>query len=319
MKNNYLTIFAILLVNFMACDGPSSDLKKVASVSSASALPNTVQTTVNPNDFNAYWFAGKAELASYDLKIDRYDEPRKGYAAFVFVTEDLSKTRHVKLDNPDKAGDDRVPVLKLNAITRFQTGIYDYSLMSSLFTPIDVVKMPHSLKATTTVQDWCGHVFTQMDYVKNNTYKVSQYSYFEMEGDKVFDTEEPVPPSRGVLLEDEIFTRLRINPASLPEKAMIIPNLTFTRLRHKPVTASAATISFKDMEEGLRLCTVNYPDLKRRVEISFEAAFPHKIKSFAEFDGDKEMSRGTLIKSMMSDYWNKHDNQSDYMREMLGL
>jgi hypothetical protein len=295
MKKYILFAFALLSVPFFACN-----------------TPNAVQVAFNANDFNAYWYAGKAELASYDLKIDRYDEPRKGYVAFVFVTEDLSKSKHVKLDYPDKAGTDRVPVLKLNALSRFQTGVYDYSLMSSLFTPVDIQNNSHSLKATTTVQDWCGHVFTQLDYEKNNTYRVSQYSYFESEGDKVFNTE-------GVLLEDEIFTRLRINPASLPEKAMIIPNLTFTRLRHKPVAAANATIGFKDLENNLRVCTVEYPDLKRRLEVTFEGKFPHKITSFAEFSDNKEMSRATILKTMMSDYWNKHDNQSAYLREMLGL
>jgi hypothetical protein len=311
MKKNISLIILLFSIAFLACDAPNSGVKNVAKVA---AFDDAKFDGLNFNatDFNAYWYAGKAELAAYDYKIDRYDEPRKGYLVMVFVTEDLSKSKHVKLDDPAKAGDDRVPVLKLNALARFQTGIYDYSLMSSLFTPVDVVKMPHSLKTTTTVQDWCGHVFTQMDYQKNNTYKVNQFSYFETEGDKVFNTE-------GSLLEDEIFTRLRINPASLPEKAMIIPNLTFTRLRHKPVAASNATISFKNTEDSLRICTVSYPDLKRRLEVTFQANFPHKIMAFAEFNDNKEMSRATLIKTMMSDYWNKHDNQSAYLREMLGL
>jgi hypothetical protein len=311
MKKLILFSINAFLLTFVACDAPNSNAKNAPTVA-ASAEAKAVNVAFNANDFNAYWYAGKAELSAYDLKIDRYNEPRKGYVAMVFVTEDLSKSKHVKLDYPDKAGEDRVPVLKLNALSRFQTGIYDYSLMSSLFTPIDVTKNPHSLKATTTVQDWCGHVFTQLDYLKDNKYKVSQYSYFEMEGDKVFDTE-------GSFLEDEIFTRLRINPASLPEKATIIPNLTFTRLRHKPVAGSNATISFKDIEEGLRICTVNYPELKRRLEVVFEGKSPYKITSFAEFQDNKEMSRATLRKTMMSDYWNKHDNQSAYMREMLGL
>lgn len=311
MKKYFISAIVVLSIAFLACDKPNSGVKNVANVA-ASATPTTTNVAFNANDFNSYWYAGQAELSSYDLVIDRYDEPRKGYVAFVFVTEDLSYAKHVKLDDPAKAGSDRVPVLKINALSRFQTGVYDYSLMSSLFTPVDIAKMPHSLKATTTVQDWCGHVFTQMDYVKDNTYKVNQFSYFETEGDKVFNTE-------GSLLEDEIFTRLRINPSSLPEKATIIPNLTFTRLRHKPVTASNATISFKDQEGGLRLCTVNYPDLKRRLEVTFEAAFPHKIMGFAEFNGDKEMSRATHRKTMMNDYWNKHDNKSAYLREMLGL
>ncbi len=311
MKNKFLFTMCSLFYAFLACNTPNSGEKKVASVSASVQQP-IEKKVFNANDFNAYWYAGKAELSSYEFKINRYDEVRKGYAVMVFVTEDLSKSKHVKLDNPDKAGNDRVPVLKLNALSRFQTGIYDYSLMSSLFTPVDVVKMPHSLKATTTVQDWCGQVFTQMDFLKNDKYKVSQYSYFETEGDKVFDTE-------GVLLEDEIFTRLRINPESLPEKASIIPNLTFTRLRHKPVVASNATIIFKDIADSLRLCTVEYPDLKRRLEVTFEANFPHKIMGFVEYNDSKEMSRATHIKTMMSDYWAKHDNQSAYLREMLGL
>ena len=309
-KSIFFTISALSAV-FFACDAPNSSVKNAANAT-ASTEAKAVNVAFNANDFNAYWYAGKAELTGYSLEINRYDEPRKGYTAFVFVTEDLSKAKHVKLDDPAKAGDDRVPVLKLNALSRFQTGVYDYSLMSSLFTPVDIAKMPHSLKATTTVQDWCGQVFTQMDYVKDNTYKVNQFSYFETEGDKVFNTE-------GVLLEDEIFTRLRINPSSLPEKALIIPNLTFTRLRHKPVTASNATINFANIEGGFSVCTVYYPDLKRRLKVTFEAAFPHKIIGFAEYDGDKEMSRAILLKTMMSDYWNKHDNQSAYLREMLGL
>jgi hypothetical protein len=321
MKKNILSTITLLSALFFACNAPNSDIKKVANVVN-SAQPTAAQTAANANDFNTYWYAGKAELSAYELKINRYDQVRKGYVAIVFVTEDVSKSKHVKLDDPAKAGDDRVPVLKINTLSRFQTGIYDYSMMSSLFTPVDIQKMPHSLKATTTVQDWCGHIFTQLDYQKGNQYKVNQFSYFESEGDKVFNTE-------GVLLEDEIFTRLRINPSSLPEKALIIPNLTFTRLRHKPITASNATITFKDtkgkdradkdVEKDLRICTVNYPDLKRRLEVTFEAAFPYKIVEFVEFDGDKEMSHATVLKTMMSDYWNKHDNQSAYLREMLGL
>jgi hypothetical protein len=311
MKKNISLAIGLLFLGFGACDAPNSGVKNVANITTTET-PKAINVAFNANEFNAYWYAGKAELSAYDLKIDRYDEPRKGYVAIVFVTEDLSNAKHVKLDDPAKAGDDRVPVLKINALSRFQTGVYDYSLMSSLFTPIDLAKHPHSLKATTTVQDWCGQVFTQLDYLKDNKYKVSQYSYFESEGDKVFDTE-------GSLLEDEIFTRLRINPASLPEKAMIIPNLTFTRLRHKPVAAASATISFKDAPDSLRICTVNYPDLKRRLDVTFEANSPHKIINFAEFQDNKEMSRATIRKTMMSDYWNKHDNQSAYLREMLGL
>ncbi len=40
------------------------------------------------------------------------------------------------MDNPSKSWEDRVPVLKLNFSKKFNTGIYPYSMMSSVFMPI---------------------------------------------------------------------------------------------------------------------------------------------------------------------------------------
>jgi hypothetical protein len=314
MKKSILLIITILVVYATACNQAG------ANASAALSNPQPASTTeemkpafVTDNAFNAYWFAGKAELCSYDYTINRYDETRTGYCVFIFVTEDLSKSKQVKLDNAAQAGTDRVTVLKLNALQRFQTGIYDYSLMNSLFTPIDINNFPHSLKTTTTVQDWCGHVFTQMN-LKGNKYHVKSFSYFETEGDKESDTEG------GAMLEDEIFTRLRINPESLPNKNIkIVPNLTYTRLRHKPIEAAKASIEIKDETAGVKSCIVNYPDIKRRLVVSFEGVSPYKILGFTEFDGEKIMSEAKLKKSMMSDYWAKHDLKSDPLRKELGL
>jgi hypothetical protein len=314
MKKSILLIITILVVYATGCNQAGAS----ASATLSNPQPPTTIEEMKPaftpdNAFNTYWFAGKAELCSYDYTINRYDEPRTGYCVFVFVTEDLSKNKQVKLDNATQAGSDKVPVLKLNALQKFQTGIYDYSLMNSLFTPIDINNYPHSLKTTTTVQDWCGHVFTQMN-LKGNKYHVKSFSYFEIEGDKESDTEG------GAMLEDEIFTRLRINPESLPNKKIkIVPNLTYTRLRHKPIEAENASIEIKDEAAGVKSCIVNYPDIKRRLVVSFEAFSPHKILGFTEFDGEKIMSEAKLKKSMMSDYWAKHDLKSDPLRKELGL
>ncbi len=296
-----LALFGLLL---SSCNQPTPTTTTDGAAKLVSYNPN--------NDFNAYWFAGKAEVSSYDYQINRYDEPRTGYAVMVFVTEPFSKSKQVKLDDAAKAGNDAVNVLKLNALQRFNTGIYDYSMMTSVFTPIEVAKYPHSLKATTTVQDWCGHVFAQLNWTSGDKYATHQYSYFEMEGDKSPNTE-------GALLEDEIFTRLRINPASLPTGTIkVIPNLTYSRLRHKPTESINAKIEIKEGATGTKVCNLVY-ESKRRLEVLFEAVSPYKILGFAEFDGDKEMSRATLKKSMMSDYWAKHDNASANLRKELGL
>jgi hypothetical protein len=306
MEKNTFFIITLFMVVFSSCHQP---------VKTTESTDNPTKTTVSfvPSPaFNAYWYAGKAELTSYDYQINRYDEPRKGYAVFVFVTEPFSKSKQVKLDDASKAGDDNVPVMKLNALYRFNTGIYDYSMMTSLFTPVDLGKFPHSLKSNTTVQDWCGHVFSQLNWAGGDKYKTHQFSYFEMEGDKSPDTE-------GALLEDEIFTRLRISPESLPTGTIkIIPNLTYSRIRHRPIEGLNAKIEIKVASTGTKVCSIVY-ESKRRLDITFEGASPYKIVSFAEFDGDKEMSRATLKKSMMSDYWAKHDNNSAYLRKELGL
>ena len=48
----------------------------------------------------------------------------------IFVTEDFSASKQVKLDRPEKVPSDAVKVLKLNATRKFNTGIYPYSILS---------------------------------------------------------------------------------------------------------------------------------------------------------------------------------------------
>jgi len=52
------------------------------------------------DEFAEYWYAGKSEVAVYDLQQSRYGEVRPGTATLIFVTEPFSKKKHVKLDDP---------------------------------------------------------------------------------------------------------------------------------------------------------------------------------------------------------------------------
>ena len=81
----------------------------------------------DPDKFAAYWYSGKAELASYDLVQNRYGEDRNGSAVLIFVTEPFSGEKQVKLDDPSTA--DAVTVMKLNFTRNFTTGIYPYSMI----------------------------------------------------------------------------------------------------------------------------------------------------------------------------------------------
>lgn len=258
--------------------------------------------------FKDYWYQGKAEISTYNVEQERYGEMRRAEQVNIFVTEDFSASKHVKLDDPGKAGADRVPVLKLNALRRFHTGIYDYSLMQSVFTPVDGTP---SLKATYSVIDWCGQVFSQFNR-RENGYQARLFSYFESEGDANVRLDN-------ALLEDELWTRLRINPATLPTgKVALIPSPFFFRFRHLPYQAYPAEVSITAAGKESVLLVV-YPTVPRSLSIRYDTAFPHRILGWEELDNGRVLSKGVLKSSIMTDYWSRHDNASENLRDSLKL
>lgn len=262
--------------------------------------------------FKNYWYAGKAEVNAYNLDQSRYGENRNGKAMLIFVTEGLSKSKQVKLDDPEAAGDDKATVMKLNYTKNFVTGIYPYSMMLSAFTPVSRNQFPNTMKVTMTSQEWCGHVFSQMN-LQRNKYKVDSYSYFESEGDAHFETDK-------VLLEDELFNLIRIDPDHIPMgKVKILPGLFFTRLKHKNLKPAEATIERKT-EESQVVYKVSFGD--RTLEIQVQKDFPHKILGWREqfIEGEElRTTTATLDKTLYIDYWRKNKKEFDVLRDSLGL
>jgi hypothetical protein len=290
-----------LLFNVIGC-------QQIAQEDSQKVL---VSSKDGKSRFADYWYAGQAELNTYQVEQSRYGEMREGKAVMVFVTEDFSKSKHVKLDNPEKDWKDKVSVMKLNFVKRFVTGIYDYSMMLSAFTPVDLENYPHSLKTTTTSQDWCGQSFVQMN-LKGNDYKVQLRSYFESEGDKDFST-------GGDLLEDELWNRIRINPQSIqPGEMDLVPSTLFSRLKHESIRPRRARIRLEQSEAMNRLI-VEYMHLDRTVIIGYEPQFPYHILAWEEQDEGKLSSKGTLLQSIKAPYWTQHDNDDLYLRDSLRL
>ena len=87
------------------------------------------------SDFHSYWYNHGAEITRFELEQSRYGEIHPGHAILIFVTEPFLPDIHVKSDY-ESSRKKSIPVLKLNLIKRFSTGIYDYSMMKSVFTPI---------------------------------------------------------------------------------------------------------------------------------------------------------------------------------------
>lgn len=262
--------------------------------------------------FDNYWHAGKAELNSYNLTQSRYGEARAGKAVLIFVTEDVSKKKQVKADGLSYRH--KINVMKVNFTKNFITGIYPYSMMLSVFTPVNRRVNSATLKATMSSQEWCGQVYTQVN-LRGNRYAIKSHSYFEQEADQQYSVKE-------ALLEDEVWNLIRLDHENLPVgKLNVLPGLFFTRLHHKDLKVKSAFAEKSVMDSSFVYHLV-YADPKRELTIQYEKVFPFKILSWQETweeNGKTMKTSAVLDKTLYSDYWTKNKNEFQYLRDSLGL
>ncbi len=279
-------------------------------------------------EFSSYWFGGKAELNTYRLNQAQYGASRTGEAVLVFVTEDFRTDKQVKSES-DESRSLAIPVMKTNYIRRFVTGVYDYSLFTSVFTPIDNPKFPNTLKVSTSGQEWCGQSYVQVSY-KNNGYAVSGRSYFEQEATEDYTVDK-------AMLEDELWNRIRLSPDKLPTGNIhMIPGTQAARLRHKRLESLAATATLDSAQAvdwvrtyapgvvtgPCKAYMVDYKEDGRKLTVIFETAFPHRIVGWEDTYKTKDKlltSRAILQKSIQSDYWNHNAPADSTLRRELGL
>lgn len=291
---------------------------------SGASKSNTESMASRQFDFDAfgeYWYQGKAELNSYTLEQYRYGEKREGEAVLIFVTEDFSREKQVKLDNPQANEQDAQKVLKLNLTKKFVTGIYPYSMMLSVFTPVyDAVP---SVKVTASSQEWCGHTFTQLNR-QGGKYNAQLRSYFEKESDQQL-TLDAMP-------EDNLWTLLRLDPKQIPTGDIkLIPALLDQRMTHEKLEEEEANIQIiaaVDSMGGfatqdLNVLEVKYKDYPRALRIFYTSAFPYEIAGWEEIrtnrNGEKETSRATRKAKLITDYWTKNSTTDEPLRQNLKL
>ncbi len=291
------------------------------------AKGNTVETSMNTSmdvdlvktpakklseDFKKYWYAGDAEITSYQLEQARYGEIREGKAVLIYVTEPFLADKQVKADRNNPSN---IPVLKLNSTKKYLTGIYPYSIMGSTFYPVS--DNQHAVKVSASVQEWCGHVYAQ---INNRTqFEFTSHSYFESEADQQTSLEKAV-------LENELWNKIRINPENLPLGTFkAIPSLEYVRLRHKELKAYDAIA--KSTKEGeITTYTLSYPSLERSLSIRYTTAFPYTIESWEEsfksgFGANAKtlISKATKLKQLKTPYWGQNRNKHLVLRDSLGL
>jgi hypothetical protein len=273
----------------------------------------------HPEQFANYWYAGEAEINRYELSQMRYGESRNGEAVMIFVTEDFLVDEQVKKEGGEGQS---TTVLKLNYMKKFITGIYDYSTMSSIFTPIEFRKYPSTLKVTFSSQDWCGQAFSQMNF-RDRELNYQVRSYFQAEGDQNISLE-------ATYTEDDIWNRMRLEPQTLPlGKIDMVPSMEYLRLKHKELKPYACEanlfLQVNDSESGEEFYSYNlyYPELDRKLVVECQSRFPFQVLGWKEVWGAKssnpQVTEASLAETIKEPYWELNGDNKKALRDSLGL
>ncbi|KAA5823548.1 septum formation inhibitor Maf [Algibacter amylolyticus] len=309
LKVKVLVLVTLCFFVLSSCKNNTPKNNQVAQPSKEAVAHTPKQeATKLSQEFKDYWYAGEAEISSYKLEQARYGELRQGTAVLVFVTEDFLPDTQVKADNTNP---NNIPVLKLNSTKNFVTGIYPYSIMQSTFYP--VANNAHATKVSISMQEWCGHVYMQLN--NRSGFEITSHSYFDGEADQNFKTNKAI-------LENELWTKLRVNPKSLPVGDLqIIPSFEYSKLYHtqvKPFVAKATLTA--------NSYTITYPELNRTLAITFNPDFPFDILSWEETqksgygENAKTLTtKATKLNTIKSAYWNKKSIKDEALRTTLKL
>ena len=308
IKAEILFWLVIGLLMFITSCNKKSKTQDLAYNLEAETTAEYANTKEPSQAFKDYWYAGKAEITSYKLEQARYGQIRNGKAVLIYVTEDFLPNKQVKADNKNP---NNISVLKLNATKKFNTGLYPYSIMQSTFYPVS--NNQHAIKVTSSMQEWCGHVFAQLN--NKDKFEISAFSYFESEGDQNFKLDK-------ALLENELWTQLRINPKSLPTgNIKIIPSFEYSRLKHVKLKAYDAKATLAN-----NTYSINYPELDRTLAIQFNPKFPYDILSWVETfksgfgkNAKTLTTKASKLKTIKSAYWDKNSNKDEVLRDTLQL
>jgi hypothetical protein len=284
-------------------------------------LISSLALPAHAQDFWKHWGDGKAELNGYALSQPRYGTLRTGTAILIYVTEDFSDSLRVKADPGKHPPTDVYPVLKLNAVRHFRTGIYDYKVLTSAF--LRVAPGWPVAKVSFSSQEWCGHVWHQLVPRQGRLAGVF-HSYFDGEAD---GTDDLALPKDGVL-EDALPVLLRgwngeyLKPGE-SRSVPFLPSLLRTRLRHHPLAWTTATItraraprraSVLARRFEVSAWTVEVAD-GRRLGFEFEVAPPYRLVRQTGPDGEELTLRGSTRLA----YWKLNGPGGERHLRELGL
>lgn len=293
------------------------------------STPATTQAAGDPefgSTFWNHWGDGQAEICSYDLTFSRYRESRQGTAVSIFVTETFSDEDRVKADPGVHAPSDEYPVLKLNLVRDFPTGVYDYNLMTSTFYALKPFRgrpAGSPMKVAFSSQEWCGHVYHQV-LPDERTIRSSSHSYFDREGDQILTLPYPEP----AILEDGLFHWARgfAAPVLAPGETLALESLRSldrVRLSHVPLEWEAAELSRGDDTSAVEVPAGSFEVEVRKATIHggpswtfwVEKDAPHRIVRWETTRGET----AELVACERMKYWQQKGGRDLAELEKIGL
>lgn len=309
---------ALTLVALVGCSGEIDDTARAEDFE-----PRPSQGASQA--FWDHWSDGKAELAAYDVTMPRYGEPRDGQVVLVYVTEEMNKETLIKDDTGRVPPEQKEVVLKLNHTLKFQTGIYPYSVMTSVFSPVGSSGRERfaPVKISFTSQEWCGHVF-QVIEPEVDRFANSIRSYFSIEGDR----DEVLETAPFTLYEDALYIQLRELDGPFEGggdwSGQLVPSLWARRTAHVPLRPVAATITRADSTRDGRpvtLFTLAYllgsgaraRNFWRRFELDKE--YPHRLLGWETSAGERAAVKGVT----RLPYWQLNAEGDESFLTELGL
>lgn len=274
-----------------------------------------------PPGFWDHWGDGRAELATYTLAQPRYGELRHGEAVLITVTETFTAAQRLKSDG---GHEDEYPVIKLNDVRDFQTGIYDYNAMTSTFVPLDG-RLARGLptKITMSLQEWCGHAWEQWA-IDARSWHRTFHSYFDGEGD---DHSGGVVPRGGVSADAmPLLVRGLAGDLVAPGGTLEVPwlpRLLDGRLSHIATAWTTATITRAAGPTSVTVPAGAFsvhrweatPATGPVHRYDVEVAAPHRLIVWERDDGE----RGELLASERRTYWTESREGDEAIRSELRL
>jgi hypothetical protein len=277
-------------------------------------------------DFWQTWGDGQAEVAAYDLTMPRYGQPRKGTAIAITVSEPFSNSARVKADEGKHSGADVFSAMKLNLIREYQTGIYNYNDMLSVFVALEDVNRRAAGKATKITfssQEWCGHVWSELLFGPARIEQM-RHSYFDGEGDSQRVIEEHssgIPEDTLMLAARRIaWPRLRLGQSYVVH---VLTSLETERAQHVGLRFFPATLFLSKVRRTTTVPAGSFRTNEFRVKredgftwtYSVEADPPFRVIRWENSTGE----HAELIGSARMEYWEMNAEGGEKALEKLGL